>query len=172
MAKDWGLKKKTMAAELDLPKLQEVRTWHTRQVERVKVKEVEIPALKEKVEKVKVKEEVQKVNVKEVLEKVKVKEMVERLKVREVERLAQKGKVERVKVNESFIVKEEVMQTLIKSDVGLVEEMVQWLAADPKVQFVFISSSNHRQSHQQLITASVINLINRFAHSGLSLLNN
>ena len=117
-----------MAAELDLPKLQEVRTWHTRQVERVKVKEVEMPALKEKVEK--------------------------------------------VKVNESFIVKEEVMQTLMKSDVGLVEEMVQWLAADPKVQFVFISSSNHRQSHQQLITASVINLINRFAHSGLSLLNN
>ena len=130
MAKDRGLKKKTMAAELDLPKLQEVRTWHTRQVERVKVKvkEVEMPALKEKVEKVKVKE--------------------------------------------SFIVKEEVMQTLMKSDVGLVEEMVQWLAADPKVQFVFISSSNHRQSHQQLITASVINLINRFAHSGLSLLNN
>ena len=163
MAKDWGLKKKTMAAELDLPKLQEVRTWHTRQVERVKVKEVEIPALKEKVEKVKVKEEV---------EKVKVKEMVEKLKVREVERLAQKGKVERVKVNEGFIVKEEVMQTLMKSDVGLVEEMVQWLAADPKVQFVFISSSNHRQSHQQLITASVINLINRFAHSGLSLLSN
>ena len=154
MAKDWGLKKKTMAAELDLPKLQEVRTWHTRQVERVKVNEVEMPALKEKVE------------------KVKVKEMVERLKVREVEKLAQKGKVERVKVNESFIVKEEVMQTLMKSDVGLVDEMVQWLAADPKVQFVFISSSNHRQSHQQLITASVINLINRFAHSGLSLLNN
>ena len=172
MAKDRGLKKKTMAAELDLPKLQEVRTWHTRQVERVKVKEVEIPALKEKVEKVKVKEEVEKVKVKEVLEKVKVKEMVERLKVREVEKLAQKGKVERVKVNESFIVKEEVMQTLMKSDVGLVDEMVQWLAADPKVQFVFISSSNHRQSHQQLIAASVINLINRFAHSGLSLLNN
>ena len=163
MAKDRGLKKKTMTAELDLPKLQEVRTWHTRQVERVKVKEVEIPALKEKVEKVKVKEEV---------EKVKVKEMVERLKVREVEKLAQKGKVEKVKVNESFIVKEEVMQTLMKSDVGLVEELVQWLAADPKGQFVFISSSNHRQSHQQLITASVINLINRFAHSGLSLLNN
>ena len=163
MTKDRGLKKKTMAAELDLPKLQEVRTWHTRQVERVKVKEVEIPALKEEVEKVKVKE---------VLEKVKVKEMVERLKVREVEKLAQKGKVERVKVNESFIVKEEVMHTLMKSDVGLVEEMVQWLAADPKVQFVFISSSNHRQSHQQLIAASVINLINRFAHSGLSLLNN
>ena len=154
MAKDRGLKKNTMAAELDMPKLQGVRTWHTRQVERVKVKEVEIPALKEKVE------------------KVKVKEMVEKLKVREVERLAQKGKVERVKVNESFIVKEEVMQTLMKSDVGLVDEMVQWLAADPKVQFVFISSSNHRQSHQQLITASVINLINRFAHSGLSLLNN
>ena len=154
MAKDWGLKKKTMAADLGLPKLQEVRTWHTRQVERVRVKEVEMPALKEKVE------------------KVKVKEMVEKLKVREVERLAQKGKVERVKVNESFIVKEEVMQTLMKSDVGLVDEMVQWLAADPKVQFVFISSSNHRQSHQQLITASVINLINRFAHSGLSLLNN
>ena len=128
MAKDRGLKKKTMAAELDLSKLQEVRTWHTRQVERVKVKEVEIPALKEKVEK--------------------------------------------VKVNESFIVKEEVMQTLMISDVGLVDEMVQWLAADPKVQFVFISSSNHRQSHPQLITASVINLINRFAHSGLSLLNN
>ena len=163
MAKDWGLKKKTMAAEVDLPKLQEVRTWHTRQVERVKVKEVEIPALKEEVEKVKVKEEV---------EKVKVKEMVEKLKVREVKKLAQKEKVERVKVNESFIVKEEVMQTLMKSDVGLVEEMVQWLAADPKVHFVFISSSNHRQSHQQLITASVINLINRFAHSGLSLLNN
>ena len=154
MAKDRGLKKKTMAAELDLSKLQEVRTWHTRQVERVKVKEVEIPALKEEVE------------------KVKVKEMVERLKVREVEKLAQKEKVEKVKVKESFIVKEEVMQTLMKSDVGLVDEMVQWLAADPKVQFVFISSSNHRQSHQQLITASVINLINRFAHSGLSLLNN
>ena len=154
MAKDWGLKKKTTAAELDLPKLQEVGTLYTRQVERVKVKEVEIPALKEEVE------------------KVKVKEMVEKLKVREVEKLAQKGKVERVKVNESFIVKEEVMQTLMKSDVGLVEEMAQWLAADPKVQFVFISSSNHRQSHQQLITASVINLINRFAHSGLSLLNN
>ena len=152
-----------MAAEVDLPKLQEVRTWRTRQVERVKVKEVEILALKEKVEKVKVKEEV---------EKVKVKEMVERLKVREVEKKAQKGKVERVKVNESFIVKEEVMQALMKSDVGLVDEMVQWLAADPKVQFVFISSSNHRQSHPQLITASVINLINRFAHSGLSLLNN
>ena len=145
-----------MAAEPDLPKLQEVRTWHTRQVERVKVKEVEIPAL----------------NVKEEVERVKVKEMVERLKVRGVEKLAQKGKVEKVKVNESFIVKEEVMQTLMKSDVGLVDEMVQWLAADPKVQFVFISSSNHRQSHQQLITASVINLINRFAHSGLSLLNN
>ena len=128
MAKDWGLKKKTMEAELDLPKLQEVRTWRTRQVERVKVKEVEMPALKEKVE------------------KVKVKEMVERL--REVEKLPQKGKVERVKVNESFIVKKEVMQTLMKSDVGLVEEMVQWLAADPKVQFVFISSSNHRQSHR------------------------
>ena len=149
-----------MAAELDLPKLQEVRTWHTRQVERVKVKEVEIPALKEEVEKVKVKEDV------------KVRDMVERLKVREVERLAQKEKVENVKVKESFIVKEEVMQTLMKSDVGLVEEMVQWLAADPKVQFVFISSSNHRQSHQQLVTASVNNLINRFAHSGLSLLNN
>ena len=163
MAKDRGLKMKTMAAELDLPKLQEVRTWHTRQVERVKVKEVEIPALKEEVEKVKVKE---------VVEKVKVKEMVERLKVREVERLAQKEKVEKVKVKESFIVKKEVMQTLMKSDVGLVEEMVQWLAADPKVQFVFISSSNHRQSHQQLIAASVINLINRFAHSGLSLLSN
>ena len=163
MAKDRGLKMKTMAAELDLPKLQEVRTWHTRQVERVKVKEVEMPALKEEVEKVKVKEEV---------EKVKVNEMVERLKVREVERLAQKEKVENVKVKESFIVKEEVMQTLMKSDVGLVEEMVQWLAADPKVQFVFISSSNHRQSHQQLIAASVINLINRFAHSGLSLLSN
>ena len=128
MVKDKGLKKKIMAAELDLPKLQEVRTWHTRQVERVKVKEVEIPALKEE--------------------------------------------VENVKVKESFIVKEEVMQTLMKSDVGLVEEMVQWLAADPKVQFIFISSSNHRQSHQQLIAASVINLINRFAHSGLSLLNN
>ena len=154
MAKDRGLKKKTMAAELDLSKLQEVRTWHTRQVERVKVKEVEIPALKEEVE------------------KVKVKEMVERLKVREVEKLAQKEKVEKVKVKESFIVKEEVMQTLMISDVGLVDEMVQWLAADPKVQFVFISSSNHRQSHPQLITASVINLINRFAHSGLSLLNN
>ena len=160
MAKDRGLKKKIMAAELDLPKLQEVRTWHTRQVERVKVKEVEIPALKEEVEKVKVKEDV------------KVRDMVERLKVREVERLAQKEKVEKVKVKESFIVKEEVMQTLMKSDVGLVEEMVQWLAADPKVQFVFISSSNHRQSHQQLITASVINLINRFATSGLSLLSN
>ena len=163
MAKDRGLKMKTMAAELDLPKLQEVRTWHTRQVEKVKVKEMEIPALKEEVDIVKVKEEV---------EKVKVREMVERLKVREDEKLAQKEKVEKVKVKESFIVKEEVMQTLMKSDVGLVEEMVQWLAADPKVQFVFISSSNHRQSHQQLITASVINLINRFAHSGLSLLNN
>ena len=163
MAKDRGLKMKTMAAELDLPKLQEVRTWHTRQVERVKVKEVEIPALKEEVDIVKVKEEV---------EKVKVREMVERLKVREDEKLAQKEKVEKVKVKESFIVKEEVMQTLMKSDVGLVEEMVQWLAADPKVQFIFISSSNHRQSHQQLIAASVINLINRFAHSGLSLLNN
>ena len=163
MAKDRGLKMKTMAAELDLPKLQEVRTWHTRQVERVKVKEVEIPALKEEVDIVKVKEEV---------EKVKVNEMVERLKVREDEKLAQKEKVEKVKVKESFIVKEEMMQTLMKSDVGLVEEMVQWLAADPKVQFVFISSSNHRQSHQQLIAASVINLINRFAHSGLSLLNN
>ena len=66
MAKDRGLKMKTMAAELDLPKLQEVRTWHTRQVERVKVKEVEIPALKEEVEKVKVKEDV------------KVRDMVER----------------------------------------------------------------------------------------------
>ena len=163
MVKDRGLKKKIMAAELDLPKLQEVRTWHTRQVERVKVKEVEIPALKEEVDIVKVKEEV---------EKVKVREMVERLKVREDEKLAQKEKVEKVKVKESFIVKEEVMQTLMKSDVGLVEEMVQWLAADPKVQFIFISSSNHRQSHQQLIAASVINLINRFAHSGLSLLNN
>ena len=154
MAKDRGLKKKTMAAELDLPKLQEVRTWYTRQVERVKVKEVEMPALKEEVE------------------KVKVNEMVERLKVREDEKLAQKEKVEKVKVKESFIVKKEVMQTLMKSDVGLVKEMVQWLAADPKVQFVFISSSNHRQSHQQLITASFINLINRFAHSGLSLLSN
>ena len=154
MAKDRGLKKKTMAAELDLPKLQEIKTLHTRQVERVKVKEVEIPALKEEVE------------------KVKVKEMVERLKVREMEKLAQKEKVEKVKVKESFIVKEEVMQTLMISDVGLVDEMVQWLAADPKVQFVFISSSNHRQSHQQLIAASVINLINRFAHFGLSSLNN
>ena len=123
MVKDRGLKKKIMAAERDLPKLQEVRTWHTRQVERVKVKEVEIPALKEEVE------------------KVKVNEMVERLKVREVERLAQKEKVENVKVKESFIVKEEVMQTLMKSDVGLVEEMVQWLAADPKVQFIFKSPS-------------------------------
>ena len=123
MAKDRGLKMKTMAAELDLPKLQEVRTWHTRQVERVKVKEVEIPALKVEVE------------------KVKVNKMVERLKVREVERLAQKEKVEKVKVKESFIVKEEMMQTLMKSDVGLVEEMVQWLAADPKVQFIFILSS-------------------------------
>ena len=139
MARDRGLKKKTMAAELDLPKLQEVRTWHTRQVEKVKVKEMEIPALKEEVDIVKVKEEV---------EKVKVREMVERLKVREDEKLAQKEKVEKVKVKESFIVKEEVMQTLMKSDVGLVEEMVQWLAADPKVQFVFISSSNHRQSHR------------------------
>ena len=120
MVKDKGLKKKIMAAELDLPKLQEVRTWHTRQVERVKVKELEIPALKEEVE------------------KVKVNEMVERLKVREVERLAQKEKVEKVKVKESFIVKEEVMQTLMKSDVGLVEEMVQWLAADPKVQFIYL----------------------------------
>ena len=154
MVMDRGLKKKTMPAELDLPKPQEVRTWHTRQVERVKVKEVEIPALKKEVD------------------KVKVNEMVERLKVREDEKLAQKEKVEKVKVKESFIVKEEVMQTLMKSDVGLVAEMVQWLAADPKVQFVFISSSNHRQSHQQLIAASVINLINRFAHSGLSLLNN
>ena len=154
MAKDRDLKKKIMAAERDLPKLQEVRTWHTRQVERVKVKEVEMPALKEDVE------------------KVKVNEMVESLKVREDEKLAQKEKVEKVKVKESFIVKEEVMQTLMKSDVGLVEEMVQWLAADPKVQFIFISSSNHRQSHQQLIAASVINLINRFAHSGLSLLSN
>ena len=154
MVMDRGLKKKTMPAELDLPKPQEVRTWHTRQVERVKVKEVEIPALKKEVD------------------KVKVNEMVERLKVREDEKLAQKEKVEKVKVKESFIVKEEVMQTLMKSDVGLVAEMVQWLAADPKVQFVFISSSNHRQSHQQLIAASVINLINRFAHSGLSLLSN
>ena len=133
MVKDRGLKKKIMAAELDMPKLQEVRTWHTRQVERVKVKEVEIPALKEEVDIVKVKEEV---------EKVKVREMVERLKVREDEKLAQKEKVEKVKVKESFIVKKEVMQTLMKSDVGLVKEMVQWLAADPKVQFVFISSSN------------------------------
>ena len=163
MAKDRGLKKKTMAAKLDLPKLQEVRTWHIRQVERMKVKVVEMPALKEEVDKVKMKEDVG---------KVKVREMVERLKVREDERLAQKEKVEKVKVKESFIVKEEVMQSLMKSDVGLVKEMAQWLAADPKVQFVFFSSSNHRQSHQQLIPASVINLIKRFAHSGLSLLSN